>query len=111
MGQQKGFTTWAPKQDSGVWAQTTWSSGPAHMGQKYDSAKQHAEGQQIPCKPNCICKLNGLKLPTNVQRKKSQQYDANEFQQHEAKKISSIRPYNFKKKYSALQAQKIDSAS
>ena len=46
MGQQKGFTTWAPKQDSGVWAQTTWSSGPAHMGQKHDSAKQHAEGQK-----------------------------------------------------------------
>ena len=76
----------------------TQTRGSAHMGQKHDSAKQHAEGQQIPCKPNCICKLNGLKLPTNVQRKKSQQYDANEFQQHEAKKISSIRPYNLKKK-------------
>ena len=39
------------------------------------------------CKPNCICKLNEPKLPANAQRKK--------FQQHEAKKISSMKPYNF----------------
>ena len=79
MGQQKGFTTWAPKQDSGVWAQTTWSSGPAHMGQKHDSAKQHAEGQKSHASPTAFASSMNQNCP----------------QMRKEKKVSSLMPINF----------------